>query len=220
MLYYHEMAKQKNQDKLFVAQLRAGQAHLGKNDSTIAPIIKKYGNCTITPHNDFYAELLDSIISQQLSVKAASTIHSRVLALFGGSIPTPQQLLEIEDQAIRNCGVSYAKISYIKDLAAHVLDGKLDLAHISTLPNEEVITQLTAVKGIGEWSAHMFMIFSLGRLDVLPVGDLGVQKAAMNLYKLRELPKPAELHMLSKKHRWAPYESVAAWYLWRSLENT
>ncbi len=214
------MTSEKNQTKKFTAMLSAAQEHLATNDPVIKPVIVKYGDCRITPHTDYYAELLDSIISQQLSVKAAATIHGRVLDLFGGSVPTPEQLIPIDDQTIRDCGVSYAKISYIKDLAAHVLDSRLDLEHIATLPNEAVIAQLTSVKGIGEWSAHMFMIFSLGRLDILPVGDLGIRKGAMQLYGLDKMPKSADLKLLSKKHHWAPYESVAAWYLWRSLDNT
>ncbi len=214
------MTTRKNQSIVFKNSLINAQKHLSKVDPLLAQLIIKYGKCKITPHTDYYAELLDSIISQQLSVKAASTIHGRVLGLFEGNVPTPQQLLEIEDETIRSCGVSYAKISYLKDLASHVIDGRLDLNHISTLPNNEVMEQLVAVKGIGEWSAHMFMIFSLGRLDILPVGDLGVRRAAMNLYKLGDLPKSADLELLSKKHHWSPYESVAAWYLWKSLDNT
>lgn len=214
------MTTRKNQSIVFKNSLINAQKHLSKVDPLLAQLIIKYGKCKITPHTDYYAELLDSIISQQLSVKAASTIHGRVLGLFEGNLPTPQQLLEIDDETIRNCGVSYAKISYLKDLASHVIDGRLDLNHISTLPNNEVMEQLVAVKGIGEWSAHMFMIFSLGRLDILPVGDLGVRRAAMNLYKLGDLPKSADLELLSKKHHWSPYESVAAWYLWKSLDNT
>lgn len=200
--------------------LEAAENHLAKSDSKLAAVIKKYGPCKIEPHSNHYAELIDSIISQQLSVKAAATIHRRVLSIFGGKVPTPEQLIDVDTEKIRACGVSYAKAGYMKDLAAHIIDGRLDMEHIAKLPNDDVIEQLTAVKGIGEWSAHMFMIFSLGRLDILPVGDLGVRKAAMQLYKLPELPKNDDLESLSKKHQWTPYESVAAWYLWQSLDNT
>lgn len=204
----------------FNDKLAAADQHLLKTDPFLAVVIKKYGPSKITPHSNHYAELIDSIISQQLSVKAAATIHGRVLGLFGGKVPTPEQLLSVDTEAIRACGVSYAKAGYMKDLAAHIIDGRLDMKHISSLPNEGLIEQLTAVKGIGIWSAHMFMIFSLGRLDVLPTGDLGIRKAAMNLYGLPELPKNDDLESLSKKHQWHPYESVAAWYLWQSLDNT
>ena len=202
------------------SNLRAAEKWLATNDARLAVVIKEHGECTIKPHGDHYAELLDSIISQQLSVKAASTIHGRVLDIFNGKTPTPEELISADTERLRTCGVSYAKISYMKDLAEHILDGRLDMNHISTLPNDDLVQQLTAVKGIGEWSAHMYMIFCLGRLDILPVGDLGVRKAAMLLYELPELPKKDQLEILSKKHHWEPYESVAAWYLWRSLKNT
>src|SRR3990167_8119312 len=140
-------------------------------------------------------------------------------SLFGGKMPIPQQLIRIDDQKLRDVGMSWAKVSYVKDLARHILDGRLDLDHIATMPNEQLIEQLTAVKGIGIWSAHMFMIFGLGRLDILPVGDLGVRKAAMNLYGLRQLPSSERLLKISKQNGWSPYESIAAWYLWRSLNN-
>jgi DNA-3-methyladenine glycosylase II len=155
--------------------------HLAKNDALLADVIKLYGPCTITPHTDYYRELLDSIVSQQLSVKAASTIFGRFLGLYGGATPTPEQILNTPHEDIRAVGCSNAKARYIRDLAQHIYDGRLDLNHIATLPNEAIITQLTAVKGIGEWSAHMFLIFSLGRLDVLPTGDLGIRKGMQKL---------------------------------------
>jgi DNA-3-methyladenine glycosylase II len=204
----------------FKKSLLAAQKHLASNDPRLAAIITRYGDCLIEPHSDHYSELVSSIVGQQLSVKAAATIWQRVLALSGGNAPTPKQLLDTDTEILRACGLSYAKAAYVKDLAAHILDGRLDMNHISSLPNREVITQLTAVKGIGEWSAHMFLIFSLGRLDVLPVGDLGVKKAAQAAYNLGELPKPDALTALAEKHKWHPYESVAAWYLWKSLDNT
>ena len=179
-----------------------------------------YGSCNIKPHSDHYGELVSSIVAQQLSSKAGAVIWQRVLGLFGGKMPTPQQLIDINADKVRACGVSYPKIGYMKDLAAHVLDGRLDLPHISTMPNEQLIEQLTAVKGIGDWSAHMFMIFGLGRLDILPVGDLGVRKAIMRLYKLKGLPDPAQIVAIANKYQWHPYESVAAWYLWQSLDNS
>ncbi len=134
-------------------------------------------------------------------------------------MPTPKQLLAIDGQKLRDAGCSWSKVGYMKDLAQHILDKRLDLEHIATMPNDQLIEQLTAVKGIGEWSAHMFMIFGLGRLDVLPVGDLGVRKALMNTYKLRALPDPAACVTIANKNNWHPYESVAAWYLWKSLDN-
>lgn len=203
----------------FKKSLISAQRHLVKNDLNLALIIDRFGDCLIEPHSDHYSELVSSIVGQQLSVKAAATIWQRVLALSGGNAPTPKQLLQTDTETLRACGLSYAKVAYVKDLAAHIIDGRLDMNHIASLPNQEVIAQLTAVKGIGEWSAHMFLIFSLGRLDVLPVGDLGIKKGAQAVYDLRELPDARKLESLSKKHGWAPFESVAAWYLWENLDN-
>jgi DNA-3-methyladenine glycosylase II len=203
----------------FNQQLREAEKHLAAKDKRLAPIIKSSGPCRIRPHTDHYGELVGSIVGQQLSTAAAGTIWRRVLDLFDGNMPTPPQLIKIDDQKLRDVGLSWAKVRYVKDLAQHVLDGRLDLEHISTMPNEQVIEQLTAVKGIGEWSAHMFMMFGLGRLDILPVGDLGVRKAVMNLYGLNELPDPARMVTIANKNEWHPYESVASWYLWQSLDN-
>ncbi len=204
----------------FEQNLRIAEKHLATHDRKLAPIIKTSGPCRIRPHGDHYGELVGSIVGQQLSAKAGAVIWRRVLDLFGGKMPTPQQLIDIKADKIRQAGVSRPKISYMKDLAQHVLDKRLDLEHISTMPNDQLIEQLTAVKGIGDWSAHMFMIFGLGRLDVLPVGDLGVRKAIMNLYGLSELPDPAAIVTVANDNHWHPYESVAAWYLWQSLDNS
>jgi DNA-3-methyladenine glycosylase II len=200
-------------------EFKKAQVHLAKNDKVLAPVVKSYGTLSLTPHSDHYGELVSSIVGQQLSAKAGATIWRRVLDLFGGKMPTPEQLIKVDPEKIRAAGVSYPKIGYMKDLATHIIDGRLDMAHIAALSNDELIEQLTAVKGIGEWSAHMFMIFGLARLDILPVGDLGIRKAAMNLYGLGELPDPVTLRKLSAKNHWSPYESVAALYLWKSLDS-
>lgn len=203
----------------FSKQLSLAQRHLSANDPKLAELIKQYGPCRIRPHDDHYGELLSSIVSQQLSVKAADTIWGRVLNVYGGKTPTPWQLVDTDTEALRACGVSYQKISYMQDLAKHIISKQLDLKHLSTLPNGEIMQQLVAIKGIGEWSAHMFLIFSLGRLDILPVGDLGIRKAALQVYGLKQMPEPEMLERLSVKNSWKPYESVAAWYLWQSLDN-
>jgi DNA-3-methyladenine glycosylase II len=203
----------------FTQQLRAAEAHLSNVDQHMHAIITKYGECTIAPHANYYEELVSSIISQQLSVKAAETIWKRFVALYDGKTPTPEQIAETDIEDIRKVGASYAKANYIKDLALHILDGKLDLVHIATLPNNVVIEQLVDIKGIGEWSAHMFMIFSLGRLDVLPWGDLGVRKSMQEVYELPSLPNKAEMIAVADKNNWAPYQSVASWYLWKNLDN-
>lgn len=203
----------------FSKQLLTAETHLAQADQRLDFIIAKYDHCTITPHTNYYEELVSSIISQQLSVKAAGTIWKRFIDLYGGKTPAPEQIIETDIETIRGVGASYAKANYIKDLALHILDGKLDLAHIATLDNETVIAQLTAVKGIGEWSAHMFMIFSLGRLNVLPWGDLGVRKSMQEVYELPTLPTKTEMVAVAEANAWAPYESVASWYLWKNLDN-
>lgn len=203
----------------FDQKLREAEVHLTKHDKKLAPVIKSSGPCRIKPHTDHYGELVGSIVGQQLSTYAAAAIWKRVLDLFKGRMPAPEELIKIDGQQLRDIGFSWAKVKYVKDLAEHVLDGRLDLDHIATMPNEQVIEQLTAVKGIGEWSAHMFMMFGLGRLDILPVGDLGIRKAVMNLYGLKEMPAPERIITIANKNHWHPYESVASWYLWQSLDN-
>lgn len=202
----------------FEHEIAKAQKHLASNDPVLAGLIKVFGPPVLSPHGDHYKQLLSSIVGQQLSVKAAASIRGRVFDFFGGK-PTPQQLLAADADMLRSLGLSRAKVTYIKDLAQHIVDGRLDMGRISSLPNNELVEQLVGVKGIGEWSAHMFMIFGLGRLDILPTGDLGVRKASMNLYKLRQLPSPQRLRKLSKQNGWAPYESIVAWYLWESLDN-
>jgi DNA-3-methyladenine glycosylase II len=203
----------------FTKKLRTAQAHLVQADKQLAKLIASYGDCTLRPHTDYYGELVASIIGQQLSEKAGATIYNRFIGLFNGKLPTPEQIVATDNELIRSVGCSYSKANYMKDLAQHIIDGRLDMGHIATLPNPEVVRQLVAVKGIGEWSAHMFMIFSLGRLDILPTGDLGIRKAMMRQYGLSELPGPAAMHEIALTHHWTPYQSVASWYLWRSLNN-
>ena len=206
-------------ENLWIHSIRSGERQLMEADPILNMLINKYGPCTISPHTNYYGELVSAIIGQQLSEKAGATIYKRFLTLFDGKLPTPEQILNTDTEAIRGIGCSYSKANYMKDLAQHIVDGRLDLDHIATLPNDVVIHQLVAVKGIGEWSAHMFMMFSLGRLDILPTGDLGVRKAMMQLYDLPELPKPAVMHEIALTHHWAPYQSIASWYMWQSLDN-
>jgi DNA-3-methyladenine glycosylase II len=166
---------------------------------------------------DAYGALLRSIVGQQLSTKAAATIYGRMLELFGGHAPTPKQLLAVDPDKIRAAGLSRPKISYLRDLAVHVEKDELQLEHLHELPDEEVIEQLTAVKGIGEWSAHMFLMFHLGRPDVLPVGDQGIRNAVRVEYRLRKLPDATRLEKIARP--WRPYRTLACLYLWSSLDN-
>jgi DNA-3-methyladenine glycosylase II len=202
------------------AMIKQAIAHLAKNDALLARLIAAHGPFTPRPHSDYYWELVDSIISQQLSVKAARTIEQRFLALFGGSIPSANQLLQTTVDELRAVGMSRAKASYVLDLARHVANGQLQIDTLPKLSNADVIKELVAVKGIGEWTAHMFLIFALGRLDVLPVGDLGIRSGIQKLYGLDHLPTPTEVTAHAEQHHWHPYESVASWYIWQALDNT
>jgi DNA-3-methyladenine glycosylase II len=167
---------------------------------------------------DAYGALLRSIVGQQLSTKAASTIYGRMLDLFGGHAPTPKQLLKANPDKIRAAGLSRPKIAYLRDLAQHVEEGTLELERLPDLPDEEVSAQLTAIKGLGQWTADMFLMFHLGRPDVLPVGDQGIRRAVKVEYRLRKFPDPKRLEKIAKP--WRPYRTLACLYLWSSLDNT
>jgi DNA-3-methyladenine glycosylase II len=195
-------------------------AYLSQHDKTLAPVIAERGLCTIRPHKDYYQELVDSIISQQLSVKAARAIEGRFQDMFGGKFPTPKEILTKNVEQLRGIGFSRAKANYVRDLAQHVLDGKVKFDHLDSLNNDEVTAELTAVKGIGEWTAHMFLMFCMGRSDVLPVGDLGIRNGVRNLYGLKDAATPEQINRIAKQNHWHPYESIASWYVWQSLENT
>ncbi len=168
---------------------------------------------------ELYGALVRTIAGQQLSVYAARAIWTKLLAHFDGRVPTPQEILDEDPETLRTAaGFSHAKVAYLRSLAEHVLAGELELDRLAELPDDEVIRDLTAVKGIGEWSSHMFLMFTLHRPDVLPVGDLGVRNAAMRAYDLPAPPKPAELEAIAEA--WRPHRTRASLYLWRSLQNT
>ncbi len=160
--------------------------------------------------------LVRSIVSQQLSTKAAATIHGRVIALHGAAVPEPAAWMVLGDGVLREAGLSRQKISYIRDLAQHVHDDTLPMARLHELDDDEVIEVLTRVKGIGVWTAQMFLMFRLGRPDVLPVLDLGIRNAIRRAYRLRKEPTHERMRAIATP--WAPYRSVACWYLWQSLE--
>jgi DNA-3-methyladenine glycosylase II len=166
---------------------------------------------------DAYGALVRTIVGQQLSTKAARTIYNRLAALFGDRPPTPEEILAADEEELRAAGLSRPKVSYLRDLARHVIDGELDLEALQDLPDEEVIDQITAVKGLGRWSADMFLMFHLGRPDVLPVGDLGIRRAVERAYGLEELPDAETLHDIAAT--WRPQRTLACLYLWESLDN-
>lgn len=199
--------------------LEQAAKHLAKADPTLKPIIERAGVCTIQPHTDYYKSLADSIIGQQLSVKAAASIRGRFYDMFGGELPTPEAILDKSVDELRGIGFSRSKANYVRDLAQHIIDGKLSFDDIDNKSNEAIIKMLTDVKGIGEWTAHMFLMFCMGRTDILPVGDLGIRTGIKNLYGLDALPTPAQITNIAQENSWHPYESVASWYIWYSLDN-
>jgi DNA-3-methyladenine glycosylase II len=167
---------------------------------------------------DPYGALIRAIVGQQLSTIAARAIYGRVLELFGGVVPTPRALLDVDEGALRKAGLSRAKVAYLRDLAERVDDGRLQLDRLPKLSDDEVSAELTAVKGIGQWSADMFLMFQLGRKDVLPVGDLGIRRAVERLYDLPKIPDGPTV--LNIGEPWRPYRSLASLYLWTSGANT
>ncbi len=207
-------------DSLHTEQLKKAAHYLSQSDPLLSTVIARAGIATITPHNNYYQELVESIVSQQLSVKAAATILKRFIALFpDGPFPTPEKILEKDIEDLRAVGLSRQKASYIQDLALKVLEGSVQFEHLDTLTNDAVITELTKIKGVGVWTVHMFLIFCMGRLDVLPVGDLGIKNGIQKLYGLDHSPTISEMQNIAVKNKWSPYESVASWYIWHSLDN-
>jgi DNA-3-methyladenine glycosylase II len=191
--------------------------HLRGADPVLAKLIEgtpyRLNLRTVEP----YASLLSTILFQQLAGAAAAAIQKRFFSLYGDRPPTPQQLIETPDDRLRAAGLSRQKAGYMRDLAAHVADGSLDFDALPSLSDAEVIARITAVKGLGEWSAHMFLMFHLGRPDVMPAGDLGVRKGMRVAYGLPEAPTPARAREIGAP--WAPYRSVGSWYMWRVVET-
>jgi DNA-3-methyladenine glycosylase II len=193
---------------------------LMRRDPVLGAIISKYGACGIKTGReaDIFCGLVESIVSQQLSTKAAATIYGRLRALMPeGGTPTAESILRLPDDALGAVGLSRQKVSYVRDLSHRVVDGRLKTDAFATLTDDEVIAQLTQIKGIGRWTADMILIFRLARPDVLPVGDLGIVKAVQRAYGLRKTPNAERLLKIGES--WRPYRSIASWYLWRSLEN-
>jgi DNA-3-methyladenine glycosylase II len=167
---------------------------------------------------DPWEALARAIVGQQLSTLAARSIWEKLVGQFGGQLPPPEQLLRKRKQTLRKAGLSNAKVEFIRDLALHVKDGRLDLKGLGKLADEDVIAELIEVKGVGRWTAEMFLIFHLGRPDVVSVGDLGIRRAVQLAYGMKELPGPEELEKLAEE--WRPHRTLACLYLWRSLDNT
>jgi DNA-3-methyladenine glycosylase II len=191
---------------------------LARRDPILRDLMRRHGPCGLaeSQHTDPFVALLHAIVSQQLSTRAAATIAARVEALMGGK-PTPSRAGAVSDPQLRAAGLSGQKVKYLRDLCARIENGTLPLDDLDHMTDDQVIEALTEVKGIGRWTAEMFLMFRLHRPDVLPVGDLGIVKAVQRAYRLRKVPSPARLLRLGES--WRPYRSVACWYLWASLDN-
>jgi len=194
-----------------------GIRHLKRSDPILARIISRVGPVKFELDDDHYEAVVGSIIFQQLAGSAARAILNRFKQLYGGRIPSPREYLSTDVEKLRGSGLSPQKISYIKDLAERIENGTLDLKRLENLPDEEALNELDNVRGIGRWTAEMFLIFKLGRTDVLPVDDLGLRKAAQKAYRLRKLPTRDRFEQLAEK--WHPYSSISTFYLWKSMEK-
>ncbi len=201
--------------------LAAAAAHLRRADPVLRAVIEELGPDGLHDRAgrpaDHYGALVRSIVGQQLSTKAALSIYNRLTDRFGGRTPTPAEVLADDPEELRAAaGLSRAKVSFLRSLAEHVLEGSLELERLDELPDEEVIAELVAVRGLGVWSAHMFLMFHLRRPDVLPVGDLGIRRAIRDRYGLEQLPDPATMERIAAG--WRPYRTIACRFLWRALD--
>ncbi len=201
----------------FIEELEKGVRTLVRRDPVIRDLKRGHGLPGFRPHGEYFATLVRSILSQQISGSAAKTIIGRVNGVVG-SLNDPRLLARVSDEELGSCGVSSQKRGYLRSLTDHVLENRLKLRSFSRLPDEEIIAELTDVKGIGIWTAKMFLMFSLGRLDVLPYEDLGVRNGVRRAYGLEEMPGRETIEEIAAANRWAPYRSIASWYMWRATE--
>jgi DNA-3-methyladenine glycosylase II len=196
---------------------------LAAADPVMGRLVERLGELSLAarrrgrPAGDAYGTLLRSVVGQQLSTRAAATIYGRVLELFGGRVPTPAELLAADPASLRATGLSGRKVEYVRDLAAHVASGELELDRLAQLSDDEVIAEISAIRGFGVWSAQMFLIFFCERPDVLATGDLGIRRAVRDAYGLDELPSGAEIERIAEP--WRPHRTLASIYLWESLAN-
>ncbi len=199
------------------SEIENGILHIYNNDKRLAKIIEISRPCTIKPKKNYYDLLLRSIVQQQLSINAAASIHKKFMLYFDNK-PLPEKIINTPHEILRGLGLSNAKVKYVKDLSEKIMEREISFRGMNKKSDEEIIARLTRVKGIGVWTSHMFLIFTLGRLNVLPIGDLGLRRAIKNVYGLIRLPDEKKIIKISKENGWHPYNSIASWYLWRSLE--
>lgn len=202
----------------FEEELGRAVRSLSRRDPVLRSLIREFGPPSFRPHDDYFRELVEAIVGQQISGRAANSIMRKFMEAIGG-IMAPEAIAAVPDELLRGAGISPQKLGYLRSLTEHVLDGRIALDEIAKQPDEVVIAELTAVKGIGLWTAQMFLVFSLGRLDVLPTGDLGVRNGMTVAYELPEPPTPKQMQEVAEQNRWAPYRSVGAWYMWRALSR-
>lgn len=193
-------------------------AHLSAHDPIMADLIARYPKPVFERHPHYYRELMSSIIGQQLSVKAARAIEQRFTTLYG-HFPAPEEVLATPIDGLRAIGLSRQKASYLIAIAEHARDKRVDFTQLDHLDNQTIINELTAIKGVGVWTVHMFLISCMARLNVLPVGDLGIKRGIERAYQLPALPTPDQVATIADQRGWHPYESVASRYLWLSLDN-
>ena len=193
---------------------KKGFEHVKRNDAKLRPILSSKGQLRFQPEGEPFETLVESILSQQLAAPAASSIIKSVRELFPGGDLQAERLHKIDGLKLRGAGVSPQKLGYLKDLASRVVRGRIDLDRLDSMADDEIIETLDEVKGIGPWTVHMFLIFTLGRPDVLPVDDYGIKKSVQRIYRLRSLPNKAKLEALGS--RWSPYRTVASLYLWHA----
>jgi DNA-3-methyladenine glycosylase II len=202
------------------ADYARARRHLMRRDPTLGVVITQIGACGMASRQQghHFTALVRAIVGQQLSTRAAATIYGRLEALFPErAVTSAEWMAKLDDVTLRGVGLSSQKLGYMRDLSARIIDGRLLLDELDTLPDEDVIDRLTSVKGFGRWTAEMFLMFRLHRPDVLPVGDLGIVKAVQQVYRLRTRPKPDRLLKIGEP--WRPYRSVACWYLWQTLHQ-
>ena len=190
--------------------------HLSK-DQRLAKLIRTIGNYEIRITKNKYESLVEAIITQQLSGSAAKSISKKFRNMYSTRFPKPIDVIKTSDTRLRRSGLSKMKAEYIKDVSKKIESRDLQLSKISKLSDEEVVAELTKIRGIGRWTAEMFLIFTLGRLDILPVGDLGLRKGIQKLYSMPEIPKDEEIRKIAEK--WRPYRTIATWYIWKSLQS-